>query len=52
MAPIMDIVQYRRQASEVVQDPGRSSFFIDFKYSEPLLFSYGDGLLHFSLSMP
>jgi len=36
----------------VVQGPGRGSLFIDFKYSELLLFLYGDGLVHFSLNVP
>ena len=38
VAPITDIVEYRRQVSEVVHGPGRGSLFIDFKYLELLLF--------------
>ena len=52
MTPITDIVQYRRQVSEVVHGPGRGSLFIDFKYSKLLLYLYGDGLVHFRLSVP
>ena len=36
----------------VVQGPGRGSLFIDFKYSELLLYLCGDGLVHFRLSVP
>ena len=45
VAPIKDILQYRMEVSEVVQDEVPFSLISSI---QNLFFLYGDGLLHFS----